>query len=200
MSTQVYILKITYMNCDNRIWRLAEVSSNYSLAQLGYMVLATFDTLAYHLFQMKYDEITYYLREEDCEDLPLDIDWDILCENKLKSTVTKTGEHIEMIYDLGCWQEFDIELVSVRDMEKGHSTSYPKIIGGAGRGIVDDMSDDELLSAIKRIDEGKSSDIIYNTCANEPWDYRDYDISVDNALLKGKIRRIQDGYEDYDEE
>ncbi len=43
MATQVYTFKITYADCDNRIWRTAAVSSNYTLAELGYMVLATFD-------------------------------------------------------------------------------------------------------------------------------------------------------------
>lgn len=51
MATQVYTFKITYADCDNRIWRTAAVSSNYTLAELGYMVLATFDTMAYHLFE-----------------------------------------------------------------------------------------------------------------------------------------------------
>lgn len=49
---QVITLKITYADCDNRIWREAQISDNSYLNKLGYMVLATFDTLAYHLFSI----------------------------------------------------------------------------------------------------------------------------------------------------
>ncbi|MBQ6942920.1 MAG: hypothetical protein IJN43_01195 [Ruminococcus sp.] len=46
MAVQIYTFKITYADCDNKIWRIAAVSSNYTLAELGYMVLASFDTMA----------------------------------------------------------------------------------------------------------------------------------------------------------
>lgn len=38
------------------------------------MVLATFDTMAYHLFEMKYKGTTFFLTEEDFEDLPYNED------------------------------------------------------------------------------------------------------------------------------
>lgn len=70
MAAQIYTFKITYENCDNRIWRTAEVSSNYTLAKLGYLILASFDTLAYHLFEITFREDRYVLPFEDClEDL-----------------------------------------------------------------------------------------------------------------------------------
>ena len=56
MATQVYIFKITYNGCENKIWRTFEVSSNYDLARLGYMVLASFDTNA--LFTKQISTIT----------------------------------------------------------------------------------------------------------------------------------------------
>lgn len=74
MAVQIYTFKVTYADCDNRIWRTAAVSSNYTLAELGYMVLATFDTMAYHLFEMKYKGTTFFLTEEDFEDLPYNED------------------------------------------------------------------------------------------------------------------------------
>ena len=41
MAVQIYTFKITYADCDNKIWRIAAVSSNYTLAKLGYMILAS---------------------------------------------------------------------------------------------------------------------------------------------------------------
>ena len=103
MATQVYKLKITYADCDNRIWRIAEVSSNYTLARVGYLVLATFDTMAYHLFEMRYKGVTYYLTDEDAEFA--EDDYGFLNETRIGKLNAVPGDHIEMIYDLGCGQK-----------------------------------------------------------------------------------------------
>ena len=36
--TQIYTFRITYRGCEEKIWRVAEVSSNNTLAQLGYTI------------------------------------------------------------------------------------------------------------------------------------------------------------------
>lgn len=204
MAVQVYTFKITYADCDNRIWRIAAVSSNYTLAKLGYMVLATFDTMAYHLFEMKFKETIYFLTEEDFEDLPnYDNErYDLLGAYKIGMLGLNVGDTIEMTYDLGCCQVFDIELMEIADMPRGHGTAYPKILDGAGRGIVDDMPAFELLEAIRKTDENGHSEIYYsNDGFNDvpEWDYTNYRVDWDNALLKGIIERISDGYEYYEE-
>lgn len=204
MSAQVYTFKITYADCGNRIWRTAAVSSNYSLAELGYMVLATFDTMAYHFFEMKYKATNYFLSEECFEDLPYSEDerYDILGFHKIGSLNMKIGDALEMIYDLGCSQTFVIELIEINDMPRGHGRAYPKILDGAGRGIVDDMPAFELLEAIKKTDEDGHSAVYYSSIdvGDAPeWDYRNYRVDWDNAMLKGIIDRIRDGYENYDE-
>lgn len=204
MAVQVYTLKITYADCDNRIWRIAAVSSNYTLAKLGYMVLATFDTMAYHLFEMKFKETIYFLTEEDFEDLPNydNEKYDLLGACKIGMLGLNIGDTIEMTYDLGCMQVLNIELLEIGDMPRGHGTAYPKILDGAGRGIVDDMPAFELLEAIRKIDENGHSEIYYsNDGFNDvpEWDYTNYRVDWDNALLKGIIERISDGYEYYEE-
>lgn len=100
MSAQIYTFKITYADCDDRIWRIAEVSSNYTLADLGYMILATFDTMAYHMFEMKYKNTTYLLSEEDFSDLPRDDDdkYELLWQNKVGTLKMSIGDKIEMTY------------------------------------------------------------------------------------------------------
>lgn len=204
MAVQVYTFKITYADCDNRIWRIAAVSSNYTLAELGYMVLATFDTMAYHLFEMKFKGTTYFLTEEDFEDLPNydNEGYDLLGVQKIGQLGLKTGDVIEMTYDMGCCQEFSIELMEMSDMPRGHGRAYPKIIDGAGRGIVDDMPASELLEAIRKTDENGHSEIYYSSDGFDDvpeWDYRNYRVDWDNSLLKGIIDSIRDGYEQYEE-
>lgn len=205
MATQIYSFRISYTGCNDKIWRIAAVSSNYTLAQLGYLVLATFDTMAYHLFEMKYKDTTYFLTEEDFEDLRSEKGekFDLLGFMKVGKLGMRTGDAIEMTYDLGCCQVFEITLLEINDMPKGGGRAYPKILEGAGRGIVDDMSADELAEAIRKIDLGGHSGIYYSSGGfdNVPeWDYRKYSLDLDNMLLKRFIETIRDGYENYEDE
>lgn len=205
MAAQLYSFKITYTGCDNKIWRIATVSSNYTLAQLGYLVLATFDTMAYHLFEMNYKDTTYFLTEEDVEDL-LCVEtkkFDLLGFTKVGKLGMHTGDVIEMTYDQGCCHVFEITLLEIGDMPKGCGRAYPKILDGAGCGIVDDMPPEKLAETIRKIDLDGHSGINYssNGFTDVPeWDYRNYSIDLDNALLKGTIERIRDGYENYEDE
>lgn len=204
MAVQIYTFKITYADCDNKIWRIAAVSSNYTLAKLGYMILASFDTMAYHLFEMKFKGTTYFLTEEDFEDLPnYDNErYDLFGVHKIGTLGLNVGDTIQMTYDLGCCQVFNIELLEINDMLRGHGTAYPKILDGAGRGIVDDMPAFELLEAIRKTDENGHSEIYYSSSCSDnapEWDYRNYRVDWDNTLLKGIIDRIRDGYESYEE-
>ena len=110
-----------------------------------------------------------------------------------------------MEYDFGCCQEFEIEVKDIEPMGRGQGRAYPKIIAGEGRGIIDDMSADELMDIIHQIDKTGSCDIRYSGDAVSfvddlpTWDYRKYDIKIDNALLKGRIDIIADGYEELSE-
>ena len=100
-----------------------------------------------------------------------------------------------MVYDFGCEQEFSIEVTDIQPMKMGAGRAYPKITAGAGLGIIDDMPSDGLLEVIQAIDRSGSSSFFYE--AKRPaiaWDYRRYDMELDNLLLKGEIEKIAEGY------
>lgn len=191
MAVQVYTFKVTYEGCDNKIHRTFEVSSNYDLARLGYMILASFDTMAYHLFSIEHRGVEYQTAIENYGKYPL------LQDAKLAKMELQIGEHLHMIYDFGTEQHFDIELTCISDMPKGSGRAYPKVIAGAGRGIIDDMAAYELMEIIEATDKnGKSDYIITTEYGNEMiWDYRDYSMEYDNCLLKVLIDEIKNGYE-----
>ena len=199
--TNVYSLKIKYVGCEDKIWREAQISSNAFLCDLGYLILASFDTMAYHLFNISYNGVTYELMSEE-DDIPED---QCLFYVKLSELGLTVGDKLNMIYDFGCEQEFDIEVTDIRPMGKGQGRAYPKIIAGAGFGIIDDMSAYELLEIIHQIDETGSSGIKYSSDGLlldmlPDWDYQRFDLKLHNALLKGEIERIADGYEEIIEE
>ena len=192
--TQIYTFRITYRGCEEKIWRVAEVSSNNTLAQLGYTILVTLDTLAYHLFSISYKGASYELDtdEEEIDDALC------LCWVKLSTLNLQIGDQLEMTYDFGCEQIFDIELTGVQDMPRGHGRAYPRIAAGEGRGIIDDLPADELLKMIREIDRTGVSRFQYMTPYEKmiPWDYRNYDLEIDNALLKGDVNQVQFAYEE----
>lgn len=161
------------------------------MAVLGYAVLSSFSTCAYHLFMMTYKGTNYELDDEEFQTKPK-----LMSETKLGNLELEIGDKIHMIYDFGEEQEFEITLLSDEEMPKGSGRAYPKVSDGAGRGIIDDMSAEDLLDLIKKIDKTGKSDFIYaHRGERAPWDYRNYQIDIDNCLLKGRIAKIKSAYE-----
>lgn len=191
MAAKVYTFHIAYEGLEEKIWRKVEVSSNYRLDQLGYMILAAFDTLAYHLFEFHY--------HGSCLGIP-DEDWD---ENDQMDMATltlyriglKIGDRIRMDYDFGTTQTFWLELIAVEDMKRGWGRRYPFILAGAGQGIIDDLSCEELKLLVEQIDRNdKTDEPIYYRNKGIPWDYRRFDLDCMNSLLKSEIEMIAEGY------
>ena len=190
MATKVYTFHITYEGLEEKIWRKVEVSSNYRLDQLGYMVLAAFDTMAYHLFEFYYDDDRFEIPNEDAPFEQID-----MADFKLHQLKLKLGDRIRMEYDFGTTQTFWLELVEIADMKRGWGRRYPYVLDGAGRGIIDDMSCEELSELVAQIDRnGKTDEPIYYQERMMAWDYRWFDLDCMNSLLKGEIELIEEGY------
>ena len=190
MAAKVYTFHITYEGLEEKIWRKVEVSSNYRLDQLGYMVLAAFDTLAYHLFEFYYDDDRFEIPNEDAPFEQVD-----MANFKLHQLDLKLGDRIRMDYDFGTTQTFWLKLIEIADMKRGWGRRYPYVLDGAGRGIIDDMSCEELSELVAQIDRnGNTDDPIYYQERMMPWDYRWFDLDCMNSLLKGEIELIEEGY------
>ena len=190
MAAQVYTFHISYEGLEDRIWRDVEVSSNYRMDQLGYLVLASFDTMAYHLFEFYYAGKRYGLPKEDSPYPQLD-----MAEFKLHQLGLEIGDSIQMNYDFGTTQTFWIELVGVEDMQRGRGAHYPCIINGAGRGIIDDYPSGLLAELIEQIvRNGHIDDPVFYRGKMTDWDYRQFDIYSLNYLLKAEIEMIAEGF------
>ena len=190
MATIVYTFHITYEGLEDQIWRKVAVSSNYRLDRLGYAILAAFDTMAYHLFEFNYDGERFEIPNEDAFEDQID-----MALFKLQQLKLKIGDRIRMDYDFGTTQTFWIELIEVEDMGRGQGRKYPYVVEGAGRDIIDDMHTDELQELIAQIDnKGKTDQPIYYQNRTFPWDYRWFNLDNINALFKGEIEMIEEGY------
>lgn len=194
MATEVYTFLISYEGLEDKIWRKAQVSSNNRLDQLGYLVLAAFDTMANHLFEFEYDGQCFELPDEDADPDEL-VD---MADYKLHQLKMKPGARMKMTYDFGMDQVFDLELLTVEPMAQGTGKHFPHVIDGAGCGILDDMPVFETRELIEQIDKNGCTDepLFYKGSA-EPWDYRQFDLKMHNFFLKCNIRVIQKAYEEF---
>ena len=191
MAAKVYTFHIAYEGLEDRVWRKVDVSSNYRLDQLGYLVLAAFDTTACHLFEFHYDGRRFGIPDEDWDD---DGQTD-MASVALHQLEMRIGNRIRMDYDFGTTQTFWLELIAVVDMKRGWGRRYPYVLDGAGRGIIDDLPCEELKLLIEQIDRnGKTDEPVYYQRRSISWDYRWFDLDCINGLLKGEIEMIAEDY------
>ena len=192
MAADVYTFHVTYNELPDKIWRTIELSSRYPMDSLGYCILASFETLAYHLFSFEFKGQSFCIPSE--WDQPNSKNRDMAAV-RLEQLGLQSGDTIEIFYDFGTTQHFHLELKKICPMKKGTGTHYPYIIAGAGRGILDDYPAEKLAELIAQIDSyGKTENEIYYNESRVPWDYRDYSLDLDNILLKGRIQCIKEGY------
>ena len=203
MATRVFTFHIAYSGLDDRIWRDVEVSSKMRLDQLGYVVLATFDTMAYHLFEIVFRGRSYMIPDVDYSGEQLD-----LADFTLDDLEPEIGERMELIYDFGTEQHFNITTSAVREMKRGEGRHYPWVTAMNGRGIIDAMPSWELEKLIAQIDEnGKTDEPVYycregvdRAFLPAPWNVNNFDLKVENGLLKFDVEEIEADYAPFWEE
>lgn len=183
---------------EKKIYRIIEISDKRTVADLAYTILASFDSLAYHLYDIKHGQDRY-----DCMIDPLDLGDYIFkdaTKTKLSEVDFEDDNKMIMEYDFGSTTTFIITYLDSRIMEKYNARHYPYIVDGKGRGMLDDVCGFELKEIVEDIDKKGYSDYYFSPGYERSiiYDYRDYDIKGDNILLKGTIELIKNSYEFYE--
>ena len=193
---KVLTFKVGIEGLEDKIWRKIEITDRRTVADLAYTILATFDSLAYHLYNITYNDKVYdcfVCIEDDYSDIP-----------KVNATITKLSDiglkendTMEMEYDYGSTTTFKITYLGCTDLERGNGSHYPYVIDGAGRGMLDDMCDFELKEIVEDIDKKGYSEHYFTPGYERTikYDYRQFNIKNNNALLKGLVLEIKNGYE-----
>ena len=193
---KVLTFQVGIEGLEDKIWRKIEITDRRTVADLAYTILATFDSLAYHLYDIKYKNKVY-----DCW---IDIEYDHrdvelvnAVTTKLSDMDLKENDTMEMDYDTGSTTTFKITYLGSREMEKYNGKHYPYIIDGAGRGMLDDLCDFELKEIVDDIDKKGYSEHYFTPGYERTikYDYRKFNIKNNNALLKGLVLDIKNGYE-----
>ena len=193
---KVLTFEVKINGLEDKIWRKIEITDRRTVADLAYTILASFDSLAYHLYYIRYKNKVYdcwVSIEDDHSEIP---PINAVITN-LNSLGLKENDTMEMNYDTNSTTMFKIKYLGARDFEKGNGNHYPYIIDGAGRGMLDDLCDFELKKIVDDIDQKGYSEHYFTPGYQRTikYDYRKYDIKIDNALLKGLILEIKNGYE-----
>ena len=193
---KVLTFKVGIEGIEDKIWRKIEITDRRTVADLAYTILATFDSLAYHLYNIKYKNYIF-----DCwvcaEESPDYADLTNATIIKLKDLELEENDTIEMEYDYGSTTTFKITYLESRDAKEYEGYLYPNIVDGAGRGMLDDMCDFELKEIVDDIDKKGYSEhyVTPGYEKYEKYDYRKFNIKTNNKKLKGLILEIKNGYE-----
>ena len=182
---------------ENKIWRVIEINNRMTVADLAYTILATFNSLACHLYKINYNGNIY-----DCwnypEENPIFDNLINAVATRLSSPSLKENATMDMVYDFGSTTTFIITYLDYEELKNyNDAKNYPLIVDGEGLGMIEDISSYELKDIVLETDKlGYSNSYFtlgYGT--NKKYDYRKYNLKTDNKNLKGLILLIKNGYE-----
>ncbi len=195
--TKVLTFRVEIDGLEDKIWRKIEITDRRTVAALAYTILATFHSLAYHLYDIKYKDKVY-----DCwvciEDDHSKISPINAVTTKLSSIGLEENDTMEMEYDTGSTTTFKITYLGSREFERGNGMHCPYIIDGKGSGMIDDITDEQLKEVVDKIDKTGTSNC-YALCIDsrqsELYDYRDFDLDKNNLHVRRHFYQIKYGYE-----
>lgn len=196
--TKVLTFKVAIEGLEDKIWRNIEITDRRTVADLAYTILAIFRFLAYHLYDIEYKNRFY-----DCwiciEDDHRDVELVNAVITKLSDIGLKDNDIMRMNYDTGSTTTFIITYLGESEFRKGNGMHYPFVVDGAGFGMIDDITSEELKKIVEDIDKKGVSDYKSLYMDGRTWqsyDYRKFDLHKTNLLIKRYFSKIKHGYED----
>ena len=192
---KLLIFNVGIEGLEDKIWRKIEITDRMTVADLAYTILATFDSLAYHLY-----DIIHMNDKYDCMIEPLDLGNYIFKDavnTKLRDVDFEKDNKMIMEYDFGSTTTFNITYLESREYNEYKGYLYPNIVDGQGRGMLDDMTDFDLKEIVADIDKKGYSEhyVTPGYEKHEKYDYRKFNIKTNNKNLKVMILLIKNGYE-----
>ena len=103
---KILIFKVGIEGLEDKIWRRIEITDRMTVADLAYTILASFDSLAYHLYDIIHTKDRY-----DCMIEPLDLgDYTFkdAVHTKLRDVDFEKDNTMIMEYDFGSTTNFNI--------------------------------------------------------------------------------------------
>ena len=201
IMTKVLTFKVEIEGLEDKIWRKIEITDKRTVADLAYSILATFRSLAYHLYDIEFKN-KFYDCWIDIEDDHRDVELVNAIITKLSDIGLKKNDIMRMEYDTGSTTSFIITCLGENEFKRGNGMHYPYIIDGAGYGMIDDITNWELKKVVEDIDktgESHYSVLRIDKRNSEIYDYRNFDLDKNNLYVRRYFWKIKYSYE-YGEE
>lgn len=195
--TKVLTFKVGIEGLEDKIWREIEITDRRTVADLAYTILATYHSLAYHLYDIEYKN-KFYDCWVDIEDDHREVELVNAVTTKLSKLNLKENDSMMMRYDTGSTTTFVITYLGESEFKKGNGMHYPYITKGAGYGMIDDITCEELKKIVNDIDKkGKSNycALRYGGRNSYDYDYRKFDLDKNNLYVRRYFFRIKYSYE-----
>ena len=227
-TKQIYQLYAELKDYQPKIWRRFEVVSNITIARLGYILMTMFEMQAHHLFcfdlpfyenyhirmadQYSPKEIdkltrTFFTENPGYRNLRLELKNEYIesspdsgdaAETVLKNMLNLTGEQINFTYDYGDNWEVVAKLEKVYSNSTTPASDFPRVLEGAGFGIIEDCGGvpglGELAAAYKK-KSGKAYKEYSDWLCRTDLDLESFDLDDMNYRLKKLPRIFRDIYE-----
>ena len=103
-----------------------------------------------------------------------------------------------MEYDSGSTTTFIITYLGESDFRRGNGMHYPYVIDGAGYGMIDDITSEELKQIVENIDKtGKSDYYALRMHGRDSYnyDYRIFNLDKNNLQVRRYFQKIKYKYE-----
>lgn len=190
-NKKIYRIKVSLDGVDDKIYRIYDITATSYLSTVAYMILGSFNTLAYHLYSFNINGDIYHcgIAEEDIDGYEIDAKRVTLNQLNLQKE-----DKFHLTYDFGCDWQFTIQVLDI--LEKNKEKTYPYIVEGKGKGIIEDEGIFTLQEIIKENDKGKKV-YKYDDDFEIEFDYKEFDLEKLNQDLSKEIRKIKNGFEKY---
>lgn len=132
---KIYIVHVSLRGLNDKVWRLMEIPSTLTLAQLSYAVMSTMKCEGSHLFDIKFKNMIYDIQKNDSyyyKSLDAN-DYHIYDFNLVKNS------RFLLTYDFGDEFQFDIVIQSSTKVQYIPNMNEVNIIDGKGYGIWEDF-------------------------------------------------------------
>lgn len=187
------VFKVELDGFEKEVYREFEMPYFAPISSLAYIILYTFNTMAYHLFDIQYKKIRYICEADPGDYPPFEpIEW--ASEHFLPELNLRKNSKLKMEYDYGKGYEFTIRVKEIRKHDKQFALGDARILSGKGFGLWEDahyymeLYYDDPKRFYKEIAEDGLDK------GDFPIDF-DFELEAQNAALKEEFEKILIGYE-----
>ncbi|MDR2561631.1 MAG: plasmid pRiA4b ORF-3 family protein [Holophagales bacterium] len=221
-NNKIYQIYAELYDFEPVIWRRFQVKSDVTVARLGYIVQILFEMRASHLMAIEVDRSKNILRNNPkLKDIPnlhdISIRYEIPSKGqdmfpdlgvhsedatkaRLHAAVEKEGDELQLNYDFGddWWVLMRLEKILL-DKDLPDDTELPRVLDGAGFGIVEDVGGTWGLAELAKAFKKKKGADYKHFCewvGIKNFDFTAFDVDDMNFRLKKIPRIYKQIYED----